>query len=248
MTKTGTDGYVAPEILKGESYGPAADIFSFGILIAATLVTGGNIYSEMRSKGVEWQVISHMITSEGYRPLLPEFSDTCAQGRLSRLASECWDDKPRNRPSASVVVVVIQSIIDAYAGSSQGSIQNVHTTSKNERYTANCTEFAQRAYHNLWSMTGAQELKEVPFESYDVDHSNFSFIREDMTGASTDPVIDGILAGTKGSELFTLLGSIVFFPEKASGNEVHIVPEPFAETNDIIISSTCKRQVAIRIS
>ena len=97
---------MAPEILKGQHYGPSADIFSFGIVIASTLVSGGKVYSALRAKGIGWQVISHMITAEGYRPVLPNTTPLSMQARLARLAEECWQDNPSDRPTGAVVVAV----------------------------------------------------------------------------------------------------------------------------------------------
>ena len=45
----GTQGYTAPEVLKGQHYGTAADVFSFAVVMSEVL-TQRPAYSESSSK------------------------------------------------------------------------------------------------------------------------------------------------------------------------------------------------------
>jgi serine/threonine protein kinase len=83
--------YVAPEVLRGENYTTASDIYSFGIIMN-TLATGKR----------PWYNRAHDINlakdiCDGLRPEIPEDTPTF----YSELMQKCWDKEPKNRPTAS---------------------------------------------------------------------------------------------------------------------------------------------------
>uniref|UniRef100_U9TTA7 Protein kinase domain-containing protein n=1 Tax=Rhizophagus irregularis (strain DAOM 181602 / DAOM 197198 / MUCL 43194) TaxID=747089 RepID=U9TTA7_RHIID len=83
--------YVAPEVLRGENYSPASDIYSFGIIMN-TLATGKR----------PWHNRAHDINlaydiCNGERLEIPE--DT--PNFYSELMQQCWDNDPVKRPTAS---------------------------------------------------------------------------------------------------------------------------------------------------
>ena len=64
MTIVGTPGYTAPEVLRGEHYGTAADVFSFGILMSE-LVALRTPYADMLKDNegqtlMSWQQITEL--------------------------------------------------------------------------------------------------------------------------------------------------------------------------------------------
>ena len=94
MTVVGTPGYTAPEILRGVAYGQAADVYSFGILMAEVMTMRAP-YSSVAGRGKrDWQAIHHLVITENLRPDL----DTIEDKDLVKLARLCWDDNPRLRP------------------------------------------------------------------------------------------------------------------------------------------------------
>ena len=95
MTVVGTKLYTAPEVLRGEQYGTAADVFSFSIVMCEML-TLREPYSEVRKNNGSEIILSlaqiSAMTSKagGPRPLIPSDMDTS----IHNLIKECWDDDP----------------------------------------------------------------------------------------------------------------------------------------------------------
>ena len=77
MTLVGTFGYTAPEIIRGENYGPSVDVYSFAI-VAYELVTLTERYATIRgghdrnSANVPWQAIQNRVATQGLRPQIPD--------------------------------------------------------------------------------------------------------------------------------------------------------------------------------
>ena len=106
MTAVGTQGYTAPEILRGEHYDTSADVFSFAIVMCE-LLTMRAPYSDMRKNGkgetiLTWPQITAMSEKKegGLRPSLPEDMDEA----LVTLIRESWASNASLRPSFSVIV------------------------------------------------------------------------------------------------------------------------------------------------
>jgi len=105
MSRLGTIQYSAPETLRGEHYGEAIDMYSFGILI--------------------WEMITESIPYEGLAPLKvasevaynktrPLIPPHCPPD-LARLTAMCWHDKAKKRPSFSIIVQLLEKIIHDYS-------------------------------------------------------------------------------------------------------------------------------------
>eukprot|EP00210_Caulerpa_lentillifera_P007187 g6877.t1 len=88
----GTVSHSAPELFRHGLLTPAADVYSFGILLWE-LVSGTKAFS-----GTPHNSIIMAVTS-GRRPQLPAF---CPQA-LSRLINDCWQDSHSDRPSFKTV-------------------------------------------------------------------------------------------------------------------------------------------------
>ena len=74
-SQVGTNGYLAPELIKGERYNSAADIYSFGVLLN-TIASLKFPYANMVGGGSEgavctWQQINHLSANHDLRPELP---------------------------------------------------------------------------------------------------------------------------------------------------------------------------------
>ncbi|GBC07329.1 hypothetical protein RclHR1_00740012 [Rhizophagus clarus] len=83
--------YVAPEILRGENYTPASDIYSFGIIMN-TLATGKRPwYNEAHDINLAKNIC------DGKRLEIPKDTPKF----YAELMQQCWDNEPENRPTAS---------------------------------------------------------------------------------------------------------------------------------------------------
>jgi len=101
MSRLGTIQYSAPETLRGEHYGEAVDMYSFGILI--------------------WEVVTEEVPYEGLAPLKvasevaynntrPKIPASCPPD-VAQLISMCWHNKAKKRPSFSSIVQMLEQII-----------------------------------------------------------------------------------------------------------------------------------------
>ncbi|CAE8723890.1 unnamed protein product [Polarella glacialis] len=81
--KVGTEKYMAPEVAQGKSYGPAADVFSFGRVIIWT-ITGELCPERISSTSTEVQI--------GVKEEASLFQT------LDDLASSCLEEEPHMRP------------------------------------------------------------------------------------------------------------------------------------------------------
>ncbi|RIB23706.1 kinase-like domain-containing protein [Gigaspora rosea] len=84
--------YIAPEILRGEHYTKAADIYSFGIIMWEIL-HGKPVVFERKSE-FQFNLALHICI--GLRPYV--FEDIASH--YVDLMKECWDKEPEIRPSA----------------------------------------------------------------------------------------------------------------------------------------------------
>ena len=87
-THCGTPFWAAPEIIRHNTYGVKADIYSFGIVLWE-LVAREDPYT-----GIPSVQVPFMVTEEQLRPKVPSFCDA----DFLKLMTECWDDDPEKRP------------------------------------------------------------------------------------------------------------------------------------------------------
>jgi len=101
---TGSFLYMAPEVLRGESYDEKADVFSLGVLmyelfagfILSTVVVGPT-FNPAAAQAFAARV------ADGYRRPLPA-SVTPA---VARVIEACWAPDPAARPTAGAVVAAL---------------------------------------------------------------------------------------------------------------------------------------------
>jgi len=95
-TSLGCLPYQAPEVFKGERYTPAADVFSFGMVVYE-LVSG-----QEPQKEIQPLKFANMVAHEGYRPPMPACSP-----KWQNLITTCWDSDPTKRPTFKELLTTV---------------------------------------------------------------------------------------------------------------------------------------------
>ncbi|RHZ65622.1 hypothetical protein Glove_313g65 [Diversispora epigaea] len=81
--------YISPEVLSGEEFTKAADVYSFG-MIAYEIVTGFPPYSDIpHDKDLAWKICN------GLRPKIPFQTPKL----ITRMIMRCWDARVTHRPT-----------------------------------------------------------------------------------------------------------------------------------------------------
>ncbi|KAK7334795.1 hypothetical protein VNO80_26560 [Phaseolus coccineus] len=96
----GTYRWMAPEMIKGKSYGRKVDVYSFG-LILWELVSGTLPFEDMNPVQV-----AVAVADRNSRPVLPTH---CPQG-LRDLINQCWASKPEKRLEFWQIVRVLEQL------------------------------------------------------------------------------------------------------------------------------------------
>lgn len=99
-TLVGTPFWLAPEIIRNDRYGPAADVYSFGIVLTE-LETRNTPYNELSENGLK---VLMRIAHNNLRPTLPP---TCLATRR-KLITDCLLDEPAKRPSFAEILARLQ--------------------------------------------------------------------------------------------------------------------------------------------
>ncbi|KAK7915565.1 hypothetical protein WMY93_011326 [Mugilogobius chulae] len=89
MSFAGTVAWMAPEVIRNEPVSEKVDIWSFGVVLWEML-TGEVPYKDVDSSAIIWGV--------GNNSLQLPVPDTCPDS-FKLLLRQCWNCKPRNRPS-----------------------------------------------------------------------------------------------------------------------------------------------------
>src|SRR5581483_1024950 len=82
--------FVAPEVLRGEKFTKAADIYGFGMLMFEV------ISGEVPFADRDFNLHLALDVCHGLRPQIPEY----APEPYITLMKQCWDSIPTNRPTA----------------------------------------------------------------------------------------------------------------------------------------------------
>ena len=98
----GTPQWMAPEIANSLPYGPAADVFSFGIVLSEIAARRCPYDDHPHLSGIALAV---NIVHNNLRPFLPPDSP------FSTLATHCWHPNPRARPSMKSVLASLDTIL-----------------------------------------------------------------------------------------------------------------------------------------
>ena len=174
----GTQGYVAPEILRGHAYGCAVDIYSFAI-VAAELLTLNPPYYELRGTGDakggdndgggggsddvdEIDSNDDNYTDGGVVPwqtinerictsdLRPELPDA-TQLDLRKLVEEMWDADPKRRPPFEMIVFRLQQIASLFTDVERATGASRQVALKLEKQDA-ALKFCNAFNAHLWAL------------------------------------------------------------------------------------------------
>src|SRR2546429_5825787 len=96
--------YVAPEVLRGNPYTQAADVYSFG-MVMYFVATGRQPFADRAHD----QYLALSICN-GIRP---EITEKEAPKCYIDLVKKCWDPDPDNRPNATEIKKSIGSFMDS---------------------------------------------------------------------------------------------------------------------------------------
>ena len=95
MTLCGTDDWMAPEVILGMPYGPEADIFSFGIVLAE-IASRKKITTELQRSPLD----AYGLDVAKFRALLP---DDCPPD-FAMLVERCCEYDPKDRPPFKKII------------------------------------------------------------------------------------------------------------------------------------------------
>ena len=113
MTMVGTNGYAAPEILRGERYTEKVDIYSFAIVMYE-LIFSVERYADLRSTaesgdGTTWAAISALVHREE-DPLRPTLLFPIPRP-LQIIITNSWSTNPKLRPSSKEIEKRLRNLL-----------------------------------------------------------------------------------------------------------------------------------------
>lgn len=97
QTKIGTPIYAAPELLNGDAYGTAIDIYSLSMVFYA-MATGVTPFTDLKSGSRPHTPAQIMMKTavKRERPIIPASVNTS----VAAIIRDCWDHFPKKRPTA----------------------------------------------------------------------------------------------------------------------------------------------------
>ncbi|OHT12572.1 TKL family protein kinase [Tritrichomonas foetus] len=98
-THIGTPHWMAPEILNGEKYGKAVDVYSFAMLLYELLT------NSIPWAGLEPASVIKQVCTDHARPKLPND----APEAIRKLIQLCWSHKPEKRPTFSGIYHIFKT-------------------------------------------------------------------------------------------------------------------------------------------
>lgn len=97
--------WTAPEVMRGNTYIPKSDVFSYGIILQEIIMEdrpyGANL---PRLEASEILKIIQTESTDVYRPFIP---DSCCPDTWKNLAESCWKEQPTDRPSFDSIVSLL---------------------------------------------------------------------------------------------------------------------------------------------
>ena len=139
MTQVGTPLYIAPEIVKGDHYGKAADVFSFAMTalhfsLRGQVDLGRKLHDWLLSCGryskkqetLSYSVgrIGHNIISKDWRPRMEQMTETGGPeipSTIAGLIDLCWIPNPADRPTYPEVLEYLETSAKMEISGMQGT-------------------------------------------------------------------------------------------------------------------------------
>ena len=224
MTRVGTNGYTAPEVLRGEHYGTAADVFSFAIVMAE-VTTHRAPYADLREEqNLSLEEIAAMTHTRNLRPTLPIDMDK----QTVDLITECWADDAKRRPSFPVIIFRLQVVAHMARMGGSGNFN----TEDEKTMRALC-----RRIHDLFWLVKANEW----------DEGMAALILDPSITLDADNVTLGkiLRSAGKGPEAVKSLARMMFGGLK---DGAEIVAEPLLEEHIVVNVDECWALVAFHFS
>ncbi|KAK9834224.1 hypothetical protein WJX84_003009, partial [Apatococcus fuscideae] len=103
--------WLAPEVLSGDDYGTAADVYSFGIIMWELLM-----WQIPWDDAGPWQVVLSVV-DQSKRPEIPPLANAMPGGcpraweGYRALMERCWHQKPAKRPGFEAVIASLRALI-----------------------------------------------------------------------------------------------------------------------------------------
>ena len=93
-TLSGTPAWMAPELMRGVKYGPAVDVYAYGMVLFE-IISGEVPFEARYERDIHPARIVFDVVKNGLRPKLPLH----ASGALTRLVERCWAQHAQDRPT-----------------------------------------------------------------------------------------------------------------------------------------------------
>ncbi|KAK1379989.1 serine/threonine-protein kinase STY13 [Heracleum sosnowskyi] len=104
--KTGTVGYMAPEVIDGKPYNRKCDVYSFAICLWE-IYCCDRPYANLSLANASSQVVQ-----QNLRPKIPR----CCPSVFANIMRKCWDANPEKRPSMDEAVRMLEAIVTSKGG------------------------------------------------------------------------------------------------------------------------------------
>jgi serine/threonine protein kinase len=126
MTMTGTPLFIAPEVMRGERYSEAADIYSLGVTLLTMvraeqhaqtyfLLALKKHLKRMSQFGMGTMLVNDYIVNKGWRPAIP-VSFRSAYPALAWLIDRCLFHDPAERPGMNTITKTLQGAVSVEVG------------------------------------------------------------------------------------------------------------------------------------
>lgn len=102
--ETGTYRWMAPEVIRHETYSNTADVYSFGIVLWELLV------KEQPFKGMTPIQAAFAVARQSMRPALPDYTPPM----LGKFIEQCWHQDPSKRPNFRDVIQDLKTIQSSF--------------------------------------------------------------------------------------------------------------------------------------
>eukprot|EP01103_Thecamoeba_quadrilineata_P016060 TRINITY_DN5267_c0_g2_i1.p1 TRINITY_DN5267_c0_g2~~TRINITY_DN5267_c0_g2_i1.p1 ORF type:complete len:1706 (+),score=349.49 TRINITY_DN5267_c0_g2_i1:81-5198(+) len=111
--------WLAPEIMRGEEYNTAVDVYSFGVIVWE-LLTREKPFGEYDKVWRNHFEFKNQIL-KGLRPTIPEQA-RASNPAICQMIVKCWDDNPMCRPTFASVIPLLSQAVDSLPSTQKSSL------------------------------------------------------------------------------------------------------------------------------